>query len=131
MTTTSTRSPFEVLLVAAFGIYCAASLIAFDKVATTVLRGFPQPWGLVFLGAGLLACSITMTGIIRASTMKGVLYERAGLTVLAGITFAYACWALGNTGIRGLAFALMLLALAASSTWRSVQISRAKKAAAP
>lgn len=128
---TSTRNPFEVFLVAAFGIYCATSLIAFDKVATTVIRGFPQPWGLVFLGAGLVACSITMTGIIRAATMKGVLYERAGLTMLGGITFAYACWALGSTGIRGLAFALMLLALTGSSVWRSLQISRAKKAATP
>jgi len=126
---TSTRNPFEVLLVSAFGIYCAASLIAFDRVATTVLRAFPEPWALVFLAAGLVACSITMSGIIRASTMKGVLYERAGLMALGGITFAYACWAIGNTGIRALAFALMLLAIAMSSVWRSVQISQARKTA--
>jgi hypothetical protein len=125
----TTRNPFELLLVAAFGIYCAASLIAFDKVATTVLRAFPPPWALVFLAAGLVSCSITITGVIRARTMTGVLYERAGLTALAGITFAYACWAIGNTGIRALAFALMLSAIAVSSAWRSVQISRARKTA--
>lgn len=126
---TSTRNPFETLIVAAFGLYCAVALSMFDKVATTTLRGYPPPFGHVFLAIGLVTCSVALTGIIRAATVRGVLLERAGLTGLAGVGFAYACWGIGTTGVRALAFCLFLLAMAIAAAWRAWQISLARKAA--
>lgn len=125
----STRNPFETLIVAAFGLYCVTGLVAFDSVATTTLRGYPVPFGHVFLAVGLVTCSVALTGIIRAATVKGVLWERAGLTGLAGVGFAYGCWGVGTTGVRALAFCLFLFAMAAAAAWRAVQISRARKVA--
>lgn len=125
---TSTRNPFETLIVAAFGLYSGATLVAFDKVAITTLRAFPSPFGHIFSAIGLVTCSIALTGIIRAATVRGVLWERAGLTGLAGVGFAYACWGISAAGARALAFCLFLLAMAGASTWRAVQISRARKA---
>jgi uncharacterized membrane protein len=126
---TSTRNPFEVLLVSAFGIYCAAGLVAFDKVATTVLRAFPEPWARVFLGLALVTCVIVLIGIGRSSVAVGVLLERAGLVGLGAVCAAYTVWAFGNTGVRALGFGLLLGALAASSLLRAWQIARALGAA--
>lgn len=122
---TSNRNPFETLLVAFFGLYCAAGLVAFDRVATTVLRGYPEPWGRIFLGLTLITCVVTLVGIARASTAVGVLIERAGLVGLGGVCGAYTIWAFGSTGLRALAFGLLLAALAASAVWRAWQITRA------
>lgn len=126
---TSTRNPFQTLIVAAFGIYCIAGLAAFNAVATTTLRGYPVPFGHIFLAVGLITCSVAFTGIIRAGTVRGVLWERAGLTGLAGVGFAYACWGIGTTGVRALAFCLLLFAMSGASAWRAVQIARARKVA--
>lgn len=126
---TSTRNPFETLIVAAFGLYCIVGLIAFESVATTTLRGYPTPFGHLFLAIGLVTCSVALTGIIRAATVRGVLWERAGLTGLAGVGFAYACWGIGTTGVRALAFCLFLLSMAIAAAWRAWQISRARTAA--
>lgn len=129
MITPAQRSPFEVMLTVAFGLYCAAGLFAFDRVATTVLRGYPEPWGRVFLGLSLITCVVTLVGVVRAHTAFGVLVERVGLVGLAGVCGAYTVWAFGNTGLRGLAFGLLLGALATSSLWRAWQITRALGAA--
>ncbi|MFD4196613.1 hypothetical protein [Amycolatopsis thermoflava] len=123
------RNPFQVMMIAAFGVYCAAGLVAFEHVATSTLRGYPEPWGHVFLGASFIACSIALTGTIRAKTVRGVLLERAGLTGLAGVTLAYAAWALSGNGVRSLAFVVLLGAMGAASAWRVAQISAARKAA--
>lgn len=116
-------------MIAAFGLYCVASLIAFERVATTTLRTFPVPWAHVFLGASAIACVVALGGTIRASTVYGVLWERAGLTGLAGLTACYAVWGLTTSGLRGLAFVLLLSAVAVASAWRVVQINAARKRA--
>jgi hypothetical protein len=126
---TSRRNPFQVLIVGAFGLYCIAGLIAYDRVATGTIRAFPVPWGMVFLGLSAMACLVALTGTIRGGTVHGVLLERAGLTGLAGVSGAYALWGLGNGGLRSLAFCLLLLAMAIASTWRVVQINGARQAA--
>lgn len=126
---TSSRNPFETLIVAAFGVYCVVGLIAFNAVATTTLRGYPIPFGHLFLAVGLATCSVALTGIIRAATVRGVLLERAGLTGLAGVGFAYAVWGISGTGVRALAFCLFLAAMSAAAAWRVWQISRARKVA--
>ncbi|WP_290055671.1 hypothetical protein [Amycolatopsis solani] len=123
------RSPFEVLLTSAFGLYCAVGLVAFDAVATTTIREFPGPWGRVFFGAALAACGTVLFGIGRAHTALGVLTERAGLVALFGVCGCYSVWAFGNTGRRALAFGLLLLALAGASAWRTWQIGRALRTA--
>jgi hypothetical protein len=122
------RNPFEVMIVGAFGLYCLISLAVFDKVATTTLRNFPWPWAHLFLATALVACGMTLTGIVR-QTVRGVLVERAGLSGLTGITFMYAVWSLTNSGVRGMAFALLLGAICVSSLLRSRQIGALKRKA--
>lgn len=129
MITVTPRNPFQILMIAAFGLYCIAGLIAFDRIATSTLRSFPQPWGMVFLAVAGLACSIALTGTIRSGSVRGVLLERAGLTGLAGVAAAYAVWGLAGNGLRGLAFALMLSAIAIASAWRIAQIEAARRGA--
>lgn len=123
------RSPFEVMLTVAFGLYCVAGLIAFDRVATTVLRSYPEPWARVFLGLCLVTCVVTLVGVARANTAFGVLVERVGLVGLGTVCATYTVWAIGNSGLRGLAFGLLLGALAGSALWRAWQITRALGAA--
>lgn len=126
----SPRNPFQILMITAFGLYCVASLIAFARVATTTLRTFPVPWAHVFLAASAIACVIALGGTVRAGTVYGVLWERAGLTGLTGLTAAYAVWGLAGNGWRSLAFALFLVAIAVASAWRVVQINAARQQAA-
>lgn len=113
----------------AFGLYALAGIFAFEKVATTVLRGFPPPWGRVFLMLAFVTCVVVLVGVATAHTANGVLIERGGLVGLAGVCAAYSIWAFGNTGIRALGFGLLLGALAVSSAWRAVQITRALRVA--
>lgn len=125
MITPAQRSPFEVLMTLAFGIYCVAGLVAFNQFATTTLQAYPEPWARVFLGLALVTCVLTLAGIAHAHTAVGVLIERAGLVGLSGVCATYTIWAFGNSGKRALAFGLLLGAIAASSAWRTWQISRA------
>jgi hypothetical protein len=122
------RSPFEVLIVAAFGVYCSAALVAFDVVATNTLRELPTGAAYTFLVAAIIGSVLTITGVVRGDSV-GVLWERAGLMMLSGICAAYAGWAVAVSGARALAFALLLLAVAAASLWRVIQIHRALSAA--
>lgn len=123
------RNPFQVAMITAFGVYCLLGAAFFDTVATTTLRAFPTPFGLVFLVLGALMCAVTLAGMTAASRATGVLVEQAGLYGLAGLTLAYACWSLGANGARSVAFAVMLLAFGSASTWRVWQIHQALREA--
>lgn len=129
MITPSQRNPFETFIVAAFGIYCVIGLFFFDEVATSTIRGFPIPYGMVFLLVAALSCIVVLTGIIMAQHAEGVLIERAGLFGLTGLTATYAMWAFAFQGSRGTAFGVMMLSIAFSSAWRALQISRARRLA--
>ncbi|AUI56786.1 hypothetical protein [Amycolatopsis sp. BJA-103] len=127
--TTSTRNPFETLLVGAFGLYSLVGLFLFQQVATSTIRGFPVPAGHVFLAGAALSCAVVLVGVWRAATAAGLLIERAGLLGMSGITVTYAVWGLGMSGLRGLAFCLLLGAMAAAGLWRVWQITSARTAA--
>lgn len=129
MLTPSQRNPFETLIVGAFGLYCVIGLFLFDQVATSTIRGFPIPYGMVFLFVAAVSCIIVLVGIVLASRAEGVLIERAGLIGLTGLTATYAMWAFGFQGLRGVAFGVMMLAIAFSGAWRAYQISRARRIA--
>jgi hypothetical protein len=127
--TTPYRSPFEVMMVGAFGLYALIALLAFDKVATNTLRELPFPSAHLFLALATLSCVVVLAGISGATTAWGVLIERVGLVMLSGLCTAYAIWSWTNTGIRALGFAVMMLAIAGASLWRSWQITRGVGAA--
>lgn len=126
---TSTRNPFEALIVGAFGAYAWAALFFFNQIATATIRAFPVPFGHVFLAAAAVSCVVVMLGFVRAGTATGLLVERAGLIGLAGVTITYAAWGIGASGFRGSAFALQMAAIAVAAFLRSRQINSAKRTA--
>jgi hypothetical protein len=126
---TSTRNPFEALIVSSFGFYACMTLALFNQLATATIRAFPVPFGHVFLAAAALSCAVVLVGFARANTATGLLIERAGLIGLAGVTASYAAWGIGTSGLRGSAFAVQMMAVAAASFLRSRQINAAKRTA--
>lgn len=126
---TSTRNPFEALIVGAFGVYACATLLFFSQLATTTIRAFPLPFGHVFLAAAAVSCAVVLVGFTRASTATGLLIERAGLIGLVGVTLTYAAWGIGASGLRGSAFAVQMAAVAVAAFMRARQINSAKRTA--
>ena len=123
----SDRSPYQVMLTSAFGLYSLAGVLVFTSVTSpgSVLRTFPEPWARVFLGLSFVTCMVVLGGLVMRDRARGLLVERSGLFGNGSVCAAYAVWSFGNSGLAALGFGLTLLALAGSATWRVCQINRA------
>lgn len=121
----SGRNPFEIAILFACAMYGLTGLVAYDEVATSSLRTFPEFWGKVFLASLLLGASVALVGIAR-STLVGLFQERSGLVVLIGACSSYALWALGANGPRGIGFALLMFSIAGASAARIREIHKGR-----
>lgn len=122
----SGREPFEIALLAAVTLYGIAATIFFDAVSVTTLRSFPVPWGRVFIAAFGLGSGIALWGAVQAS-ITGILVEKAGLWLVAGLGSAFAIWSFGVNGIKALAFVILVLGVAGASAARLRQIHLSNK----
>lgn len=101
----------------------AAGLSAFDHVSTTTVRSLPYPFGHMLYGGLLIGGVVALLGVYLHG-IAGPLVERSGLLALALLCTAYAVTVEGLSPIRGLSFALFMLAFAAANLIRWRQIGR-------
>jgi hypothetical protein len=119
----SGRHPHEVALLVACVLLGLAGLVAYGKVATTTIRGLPEPLGYL-LYAGLLAGGVVALAGSFMPGLAGPLIERIGLASLGLLCVAYAVAVLAFFPTRGLSFAVFMLAFTAANVFRMRQISR-------
>jgi len=90
------------------------------SVAALVPRWVALGWALILTtGAGC-----TLAGVLWRSRLTGLMVEGSGRIMLAPACLAYAVAILDADPGSGALPAALILALAASSTWRVVQIRR-------
>lgn len=121
----SGRNPFEIAILMACTMYGLTGLLAYEQVATSSLRSFPEWAGKLFLGCLLVGGGVALVGIARAS-LVGLFQERSGLVVLIGACSGYALWALGSNGPRGIGFALLMFSIAGASAARIREIHKGR-----
>lgn len=128
MTTTlrSGREPFEVALLGAIALYGLVVTVAFDKVAVTTLRAFPEPFGRVFIILLALGALIAVIGVLMGN-ITGLLLEQVGLWWVSGLGLAFSIWSYGVNDARALGFIFLILGVAIASGVRLRQIYRQKK----
>lgn len=117
----SGREPFEIALLSAVMLYGLTATIFFEQVSVTTLKSFPAPWGQLFIAVYGLGAGIALWGAIQAS-ITGILVEKVGLWLVAGLGSAFAIWSFGVNGIRALAFVILVIGVAAASAARLRQI---------
>lgn len=123
----SGREPFEIALLSAIVLYGVLATIFFDQVSVTTLRSFPAPWGRLFIAAFGAGAAVALLGAVQP-TITGILIEKMGLWSVAGLGSAFAIWSIGVNGVKALAFAVLILGVAAASAARLRQIYMANRA---
>lgn len=121
------RDPYKFVMLAGFGLLSFNSLVRWDNASNGVLQAFPHPWGQILLVSIAFFCVVSLYGIIRQHTVRGVLYERAGQIGLIGQALVYGVWGFAVYGERASNFAGLLVMLAIAALWRLLQIERRRR----
>lgn len=121
------RDPYKFVILTGFGLLSVNSLLRWDESANGILQAFPHPWGKVLLFGIVINCAVSLYGIIRQQTVRGVLYERAGQIGLSGQALIYGIWGFGVFGERASGFGGLLVMLAVAAFWRILQIERRRR----
>jgi hypothetical protein len=123
------RDPYKTVILSGIAVVSMEMLIRFDHVASGILLGFPYPWGHVLLLGIAVNCLVSLYGIVKQRTVRGVLWERVGQLGLAGHFFIYSVWGFSLFGEKATGFAGILLMLALAAILRVVQIERRRRKA--
>jgi hypothetical protein len=116
-----------------YGLLCT---IGYEKFTATSIKLFPGIGGRIFVGALAVGAAIALYGVLHGG-IRGLLVERAGMLILAGMSLGYAAWVPAAIGTRGLGLLLFLGILvggpAAVRVWRIYRWQRAihREAGAP
>jgi hypothetical protein len=118
--------PFEVCLTALLMTWGAVSLLALAKVSGSSARIIPA-WGIyLFFGCLTAGCALALFGVAMVrfrQNLRGLEIERAGLTLLGGLCFAYSLWTLAAAGPRALSFVLVVGGVWTAAVWRVWEIT--------
>jgi hypothetical protein len=121
------RDPFKVAVLAASVVTSPVIFVRFDWLAGTVLHSFPPFTARVFLG-WLFACSVmSLYGIVRQRTVRGVLWERAGMYGIAALFVTYGTWAFAVVGGPATGFGSLLITLGFAAIVRIRQINSRRR----
>lgn len=123
------RDPWKFVILGGIALLSLNSLIRFDRSANGILQAFPRPWAHVLLVGIIANCSISLYGVIRQHTVRGVLWERAGQIGLAGELLIYGVWGFFVFGERATSFAGFLLMCSLAAILRIRQIERRRRKA--
>jgi len=118
----SRTHPLAVLFLAYCVVWSVRALFAFDKAAGQTIRGYPAPFGHLFLWMLLVTSVLSLAGIVRHDSWYGVLLEQAGQFGVGTLFVTYAVWAWSLFGERATAFGGLLTFLGAGSILRAAQI---------
>jgi hypothetical protein len=118
------RDPFKTLILGMCFCYAPVALIWFNRIAGGTLRSFPHPFGHLFLVGLFFTTGMSLYGVVRQQSVRGVLWERAGMWGLAPLFFTYGLWAVSALGVTASGFASLLIALGLAAIVRVSQINR-------
>jgi hypothetical protein len=118
------RDPYKLFMMLVFVFAPAAELCAFDTLAGAVLHEFPVPFGHILLGALIFTAGLSLYGIVRNRTVRGMLYERAGQMGLTLLLWTYGVWGFWVVGIKAIGFSGLLIFLGCAALFRVLQIER-------
>lgn len=121
--------PYKVCILAETAVFSALIFFFFDRLTGRTLQSFPAPWGQVFVAGLVLTASLSLYGIIRHRTVRGVLYERAGQIGFGILLLVYAIWTAALFGAPAFTFVGMLLSrgIAAILTVIKIDVLRGKQ----
>ncbi len=122
--------PYKVCILTETVVFSALILAFFDRLTGSTLRSFPAPWGHVFVAGLTLTAALSLYGIARQHTARGVLYERAGQIGFGILLLVYAIWTATLFGTPAFTFVGMLLSrgIAAILTVIKIDVLRRKAA---
>lgn len=118
------RDPYKLLMMIVMVVIPAVELFAFDQLSGTILHQFPVPFGHVLLGALIFTAGMSLYGIIRNRTVRGLLYERAGQMGLTLLLWTYGVWGFTIVGFKSIGFSGLLIFLGIAALVRVLQIER-------
>lgn len=123
------RDPFKVFVLGVSAIYSPVGFFGFNHYAGGALHSFPRPMGQVFLAWLFVSSTTALCGIMWQRSVRGVLWERAGLYGVAGLFVTYGVWAGSVYGGPAFGFASLLIALGMAAMVRIRQINRRRQRA--
>lgn len=114
--------PYKVAILGEMALLTPLVLILFNKIAGATVRNLPYPSGHIFLLGLTLSSTMSLYGIMRGHTSRGILWERAGQTGIAILLVTYGALAWSMFGASGLQFAGLIFSRALAATMRVIQI---------
>jgi hypothetical protein len=118
------RDPYKLFMMIVMVFTPTVELFAFNQLSGTVLHRFPVPFGHVLLVGLIFTAGLSLYGIIRNRTVRGMLYERAGQMGLTLLLWTYGGWGFWVAGFKSIAFSALLIFLGTAALTRVLQIER-------
>jgi hypothetical protein len=118
------RGPYEVFVMMNMTLAPMLGIFTFDELSGTIIHQFPAPFGRILLGALVFTSGLSLYGIIRFRTVRGMLYERAGQMGLTVLLWTYGVWGFWVAGFKSAQFSLLLIFLGTAALFRVLQIER-------
>lgn len=118
------RDPYKLFIMTDMVVTPTVGLFSYNQSSGTILHQFPMPFGYVLLAALIFTAGMSLYGIIRNKTIRGMLYERAGQMGLTVLLWTYGVWGFWVAGIKSAQFSLLLIFLGIAALVRVLQIER-------
>jgi hypothetical protein len=123
------RDPYKLLILGGILLWAIVAVCNFTRFGGTLLSSFPSPFGYVFVVGLIVTAGISLYGIIRQRSVRGVLYERTGQVGVGILFLTYAVWATAQFGARAFGFSVLLFSIGIAAILRVVQIERRRRKA--
>ncbi len=96
-----------------------AGLAAFGHVASPTVRALPVAMAYAWFATLAVGGGVILVGLFYPfKGVKGLLVERGGLYLLAGIWYGYSIYLLLTVGLTSLLFVLIIGGVATAHVWR-------------
>jgi hypothetical protein len=113
------RQPHETALVFACLLGGVAGMLAFEQVASRTVQALPVGMAYAWYALMAIGGAITLAGLFFPfKGIKGLLVERSGLYILAGIWYGFGLYLMVTAGLPGLIFFLVIGAFATANVIR-------------
>lgn len=116
--------PYKLFMMLVMVFTPIVQLFTFDKLSGSILYQFPVPFGRILLGALIFTAGMSLYGIARNRTVRGMLYERAGQMGLTLLLWTYGTWGFVIFGFKSISFSALLIFLGSAAGYRVLQIER-------
>lgn len=116
------RQPHQVFILGVFLLYGLAAVPLYDRIATSSVRDFPEPWGRLLLAGLTVGSALVLFAAWRNNKDAVTRFERSGHYLLIILFTFYGGWSMLRNGLASAAFWGVLIGLAGASVWRLFQV---------